>query len=87
MRPFPQDQPTTEGPLGFPFTDSPGHRPSGGILKALPKDYAFRYRKALPIGFACLLRTRRQPQPIAPMARSASVPGSGTTSTVSEGPA
>jgi len=38
MRPFPQDQPTTEGPLGFPLTDrhtialeSPAFRAKGSL--------------------------------------------------------
>jgi hypothetical protein len=46
MRPFPQDQPTTEGPLGFPLTDRQAIA-LDAILKALPKDDAFRYRKAV----------------------------------------
>jgi hypothetical protein len=36
---------TTEGPLGFPLTDRQAIA-LGAILKALPKDDAFRYRKA-----------------------------------------
>jgi hypothetical protein len=45
--------PPPKAPSAFPLTDSPGHLPSGGILKALPKNDASRYRKALPITFAC----------------------------------
>jgi hypothetical protein len=37
--------PTTEGPLGFPLTDRQAIA-LDAILKALPKDDAFRYRKA-----------------------------------------
>jgi hypothetical protein len=36
MRPFPQDQPTTEGPLGFPFTDGQAIA-LDAILKGLPQ--------------------------------------------------
>src|SRR5437899_11706671 len=36
----------TEGPLGFPLTDRQAIALEA-ILKALPKDDAFRYRKAL----------------------------------------
>ncbi len=37
---------TTEGPLGFPLTDRQAQA-LDAILKALPKDDAFRYRKAV----------------------------------------
>src|SRR6516225_5070922 len=41
-----KDHTTTEGPLGFPVTDRQAIA-LDAILKALPKDDAFRYRKAV----------------------------------------
>jgi hypothetical protein len=43
--PYLKDHTTTEGPLGFPVTDRQAIA-LDAILKALPKDDAFRYRKA-----------------------------------------
>jgi hypothetical protein len=44
MSPHPLTRTTTEGPLGFPQTDRQAIA-LDAILKALPKDNAFRYRK------------------------------------------
>jgi hypothetical protein len=46
MRSFLNDYGTAEGPLGFPLTDRQAIA-LDSILKALPKDEAFRYRKAI----------------------------------------
>jgi hypothetical protein len=46
MTPHPLTHATTEGPLGFPVTDRQAIA-LDALLKALPKDDAFRYRKAL----------------------------------------